>query len=304
VKVHSEGRTSKFLADLDRLDMRQARAQREMTSGYRVILPSDGPQDMVDIHQLRSNNTRAASISQALVRVQSEVNTAESAIQVATQLVERARTIAAQNATQTAQNRIGAATEVREIHLQLVDLTKTVSSGRFIFSGDSADAPVYSSDWTKPGGIVRIAQPTNTREVQDINGTTFSVSLTAGQIFDTRDGSDNPDATNVYNAVYKLGRALEDDDRAGVEAAAELLNTAVEHLGRKLTFYGNAQRRVDNAIQVTNKMTLQYAKDLADLRDADLARSVVEISTVKVHREAALGAQAQRPRSTLFEYFG
>jgi flagellar hook-associated protein 3 FlgL len=304
MNILSDSKSTQFVADLDRLDVKQTRLQREITSGYRVMLPSDGPENMVDILQLTSNVTRANSIGQSLVRIQSEVNSAEITLQVATNLVERARTIAAQNATETAANRAGAALEVRELHSQLVELTKTVSSGRFVFSGDSDSTALYDVDWTQTGGVVRHANAENTRGVQDVNGTTFSASLTANQIFDTRDGADNPDANNVFNAVWQLGRALEQDDRSAVENASSLLSSAMEHLGRQLTFYGNCQNRVSNAIDVTNRTTIQNMKNLSDLRDTDLAQAVVDLSMVKVHREAALGAQSQRPRKTLFDYLG
>ncbi len=306
MKSYLDANSTKFLADLDRLDKKQDRVQREISSGYRVSLPSDAPEDMIDIVQLRSDVARADAVRQTLGRVQSEVNTAEAGMQVAAQLLERARTVAAQNATSTASNRKGFATEVRELHQQLVDITRTLSSGRYVFSGDADQTPMYTVDWsqTTTGGIVRNVNPGNTRQVQDINGTSFGVTLTAGQIFDTRDSSDNPDQNNVFNAVYALAVALEADSESGVQDAVGLLNTALDHLGRQLTFYGNAQNRVANAITLANRSSLQRTKELASLQDTDLERAVVDLATVKVHREATLGAQSQKPRTSLFNYLG
>ncbi|MBC7924215.1 MAG: hypothetical protein H7039_01020, partial [Bryobacteraceae bacterium] len=224
MKSIDAARTARFLSDLDRLDARQLKVQREISSGFRVNSPSDSPEQMIDILQLRSDVERASSVDQNLGRVESEVNTAEATVRVATQLLERARTLAAQTATDTATNRPGIALEVKQIHQQLVDITRTMSEGRFVFSGDSDSAPSYSVDWTVPGGMTRLQVTTNTRQVLDVNGTSFSVARTAGQIFDTREVDDSFSTNNVFNAVYQLGVALESDDVTAVRSAAALIN--------------------------------------------------------------------------------
>src|SRR4051794_36460048 len=99
-----DARAQRFLADLDRIQNRQAKVENQISSGYAVSRPSDGPDRIADILQLRSDAERATYIGSNLARVQAEVNTAESSLRVAVNLMERARTIAAQAATSTAQN--------------------------------------------------------------------------------------------------------------------------------------------------------------------------------------------------------
>lgn len=306
MKTFTDARTARFLADMDRLDARQARVQKEISSGYRVNMPSDSPQDMIDILQLRSDVSRADNVKQTLGRVQAEVNTSEAGLQIAVQLLERARTLAAQTATSTADNRAGVATEVKQIHQQLVDITKTLSSGRYVYSGDRDDIPLYDVDWqtTATAGVARLDQPGNTRRVQDINGTSFSVTLTAGQIFDTRDASDVPTQDNVFNAVYQLGQALEADDLPGVQSSITLLASSLDHLNRQLTFYGNAQNRIANAVTLASKSSIERVQELSARQDTDIVKAAVELTTVSGHREATLGAMAQQPRSSLFSYLG
>src|SRR4051812_23650130 len=127
MQVRNDGRALLFLADLDRVNSAEDRVQRAISSGYRVNRPSDDPDQMMDILQLRSEIQRTQDTDQSLGRVTAEVDTAEAALRVGTQLLERARTIAAQTATDTATDRTGAAIEVRQLHQQLVDLTKTLS---------------------------------------------------------------------------------------------------------------------------------------------------------------------------------
>jgi flagellar hook-associated protein 3 FlgL len=304
MQISTDARALRFLADLDRINSTEERVQREISSGYRVNRPSDAPEQMIDILQLRSDVQRAGDTDRNLGRVQSEVDTAEAALRVASQLLERARTVAAQTATDTATDRQGAAIEVRQLHQQLVDITKTLSEGRYVFSGDLDDQPMYDVDWTQSSGIAQRATAANTRQVLDVNGTAFSVARTAGQIFDTRNPDSTPAADNIFDAVYQLGVALEADDPVAIRAAQPKLAAALDHLGHQLTFYGNSQNRLDQARSLAQKVSATRTKELSDREDADFPAAATELSTVKVHREAALGAQSQQPRTSLFNYLG
>ncbi|MBC8164483.1 MAG: hypothetical protein H7Y20_01280 [Bryobacteraceae bacterium] len=294
--VTNNPRSERFLADLDRINERQDRVQRQISSGYRVNQPSDGPDQIIDILQLKSDISRADSIKTNLTRVSAEVDTSEAALRVAEQLMERVRTLAAQTATTTATNRIAVSDEVKQIHEQLVAITKTVSEGRFVFGGDSDQSAPYSFNWGLAGGINPPAVITNTRKIEDVNGTKFSVAHSASEIFDAA-GADN-----VFNAVWMLGKALEADDATLVEGAASLIGTSLEHIGRELAFYGHTQNRVDNAKTLVQSSLFSRTQELSQTRDTDIAAALIELSTVKVHLQAALGAKAQEPRSSLFDF--
>ena len=304
MQIRTDGRAIQFLADLDRMNATQERVQRDISSGYRVNKPSDDPGQMIDILQLTSEVKRASDTDKNLGRVTSEVDTAESALQVASQLLERARTIAAQTATDTATDRKGAAIEVKQIHQQLVDITKTLSEGRYVFSGDQDNQPLYDVDWNNGAGVTQLTPSTNTRQVLDVNGTSFSVAKSASQIFDTRNTDGTPSLDNVFDAVYQLGKALESDDVSAVRDAQPKLNAALDHLNQQLTFYGNTQNRVKQARDLAQKVAAARTQELSDRRDTDMPSAITELSTVKVHMEAALGAEAQQPKTSLFNYLG
>src|SRR4051794_7788519 len=131
-----DARSTQFLTDLSRLNTREAALEKQISSGYAIVNPSDGPDRVTDILQLRSDVERANGISTNLDRVKAEVDTGEAALRVSVNLLERARTLAAQNATSTAVNRPAFASEVSMIEQQIVDMTRTSSEGRYVFSGD------------------------------------------------------------------------------------------------------------------------------------------------------------------------
>jgi flagellar hook-associated protein 3 FlgL len=296
-------RSAQFLTDLQRIQERQGRVQREISSGIRVNRPSDDPDRVMNILQLRSEIERAKVVETNLNRASAEVNTADAAVGVMVQIVERARVLAAQTATATATNRRTVGLEVRQLHEQLVNLTRTMSEGRYIFSGDLDTTPLYAVNWSLPGGVSGTAAG-NTRTLEDVNGSRFSIARSAGEILDARNTDGTAAAGNVFSALYELALALDEDSQTGVQAAAVLIDQAVEHLGRQVTFYGHAQNRVRDAIDLNNTMTIARKQELGQAQDTDLPEALVELNLAGVHMQAALGAQAQMPRKSLFDYIG
>jgi flagellin-like hook-associated protein FlgL len=173
-----------------------------------------------------------------------------------------------------------------------------------VFSGDLDQKQLYTADWTQPGGIVRVDQAENTRVLEDVNGTRFSISRSAHQIVDTRNPDDSFASDNVFNAVYMLGVALENDDVAGVNAASALLNSALTRLGQETTFFGHAQNRVRDAQTLNQNVIIARRKELSQAEDTNIAEALVELNLSKVHQEAALSAQARRPLTSLFDFLG
>ena len=299
-----DAKTARFLVDLERIRVRQESAQRAVSSGFRVSRPSDDPSRVVDILQLRSEAERAGNISVNLDRVTAEVDSAEAAVNVAVQLVERARVLAISTSSTGVSNRKGIAVEARELHRQLVALTETSSEGRYVFSGDRDDEVLYTTAWAAANGVSELHSANNTRLIEDVHGARFSVQMSAHEIFDAR----NEDGTfadhNVFKAVYDLARALEDDDRDLVVQSMDKLQTSLDHLGRVTTFYGHVQNRVDHAITLTERSVIARKRELSEAQDTDIAESLVQMKLAEVHQQAALGAQSQVTRKSLFDFLG
>jgi flagellar hook-associated protein 3 FlgL len=297
--------SEKFLADLSKIQERTARIQREISSGFRVSKSSDAPDQVMNIVQLRSDIERAMTIQTNLDRVDAEVNTAEAAVRVSVQLLERAKVLAAQTASTNATNRVGIAIEVQGLHDQLANLTRTTAEGRYVFSGDLDSQHLYDVDWSQPGGVTRLAQATNTRTIEDVHGGRFSVSRSAHQLFDARDSvTDAPLTENAFVALHELGQALLADDAQAVSAASPKIEAALEHLNRELTFYGHSQNRIDSSLTLTKNSLIERKKALGLARDTDITQALSDLNMNTVHHQTALAAHANLPTSSLFDYLG
>src|SRR5437879_2739833 len=102
-----------FLVNIDRIQARSERAQRQLSSGLRVAKPSDDPDQIANILQIGSSIARNDQIGRNLDRAKTEVDIASQALARAVSVVEKIEVLGAQGANfdQTTSTRAGLANE-------------------------------------------------------------------------------------------------------------------------------------------------------------------------------------------------
>jgi flagellar hook-associated protein 3 FlgL len=290
-----------FLRGLAQIQQRGERAQRELTTGLRISTVSDDPDQIAGLWQTRSNLAQVQQIGTNLTRVKTEADTAEGVLQNAVILVERAQTLGTQgaNGTTGTQTRQDLANELGTILEQLVSAANTTVEGRFIFSGDSDQQAAYSLDLTQASPVSLYQGSAATRQTQAADGSLFSVSRTAQEIFD------NPSAQlNVFSVITNLRTALLNDDAAAIAASIGDVQGAGTYLNQQLAFYGSVQGRVARAIDFGATYATQLTAQLSGIQDADEAKSITDLTQAQTQLQAALVSRAKLPRTSLFDFLG
>jgi len=293
-----------FLANLDILQQNMATTNAQLSSGYRISKPSDDPAAITDVLQLEFDGSRVAQTISNLNAVQGEVNTAEGALQSATSLLDQAQTLGVEGATstQTAAGRTTLANQVSQILSQVVNISRTTFEGRYVFSGDDPRAPAYQVDPTSPTGVDQLQSAPSTQLVEDSNGVSFAVSLTAGQIFDSSDSTGAPTSNNVFAALNSLSVALSNNDQPGITSALSALTSAQNYFEGQLAFYGTVQGRITNSLNLAQQNQTQWTAALGQLRDTDVAAAATQLTQDNLSQTAALQAEASLPHTSLFDY--
>ncbi len=293
-----------FVASLNDLQARFNKTQQQLSTGLKVSQASDAPEDLADIFQARADLARLTQVGQNLTTVKSQVDSADSALQNAAQLLDQVGVLAAQgvNSTETAQQRQALALQVQTIQSQLVGLSRTQVDGVYIFSGDSGGSPAYQLDSASPTGVDRLLTVQATQQLSDPSGVSFPYALTAQDIFDKRDASDNPAPENVFAAVNSLQLALLANDPVAISQAVDAIHTAGAYLNQQLGFYGAVQNRISASLDLAQKFQIQTQTRLGDLQDTDVTAAAVQLTQETTNLNAAMSAQARRPQTTLFDY--
>jgi flagellar hook-associated protein 3 FlgL len=236
--------------------------------------------------------------------VKAEADAADTAVQNAVKLLEHVSSLATQGATSLtdANQRQNLAQEVEAVQEQLVALSRTSVGGRFIFSGDRDQEPAYTLDLSAPTGVDRLFTTAATQQIQDADGTSFTASRTAQDIFDHRNADDTPAADNVFAAVNTLRLALQNNDPDAIKGTIDTLHTVSDSLNAKLSYYGTVQNRISAALDRASKSAVQLKADLSSVQDTDLPAATVAMSQGQVQQEATLAAQAKMPKTSLFDF--
>ncbi|HWZ34268.1 MAG TPA: flagellin [Bryobacteraceae bacterium] len=293
-----------FLASLQLLQRRITNDQTQLSTSLRINKASDAPGQIGDVVQLSTDADRAAQIQKNIQLVQGATNTAESALQSATQILDQVRAEGAQGAsnTQFTLDRSTLAQQVGQQLSQLVNLSRTTFAGNYVFSGDSPTQPQYDVNLSNPNGVDRLMTTQATTQVQDVNGIGFQSSLTAQDIFDHRNPDDSLASNNVFAAVNSLRVALQNNDQPGITAALTNVQNAQDYLNGQLGFYGAVQNRLASSLTAAQNVQVQWQTSLGQVRDADIAAVSTDMTAAETNQQAALAAEAHMPQTSLFDF--
>jgi flagellar hook-associated protein 3 FlgL len=288
-----------FLNGMAQLQQEALTADSEMTTGLKINTVSDDPGAIASLYETRSELTQTQQTDTNLGQVTAEVNTAESTLSSAVTLVQQAETLASEGdtGTATASTRVDIAGELGSILQQLVGAANTSVEGRYIFAGDSDQTQPYTIDLTQTNPISSYQGSTSTRQIQGGDGTTFAVAETAQNIFDDPSGQEN-----IFSSINNLRVALLNNDQTAIDAAMPNMSTVGTYLNQQLAFYGNVQDRVTSETNFDGNYETQLQTQMAGIQDANMAQAITQMQQVQTDETAALTAQAQFPKTSLFDF--
>jgi len=298
--------TEAFLANMDRVQRRVEDANRQASSGKRVNVASDAPDEVDAILQLRTDRTRNSQIQSNLALAKTDADAADNALNSATKIMDRARVLGAQgvNFTLDANGRLSIASEIESLQEQMLSISRTTVQGRFIFSGDQDAGPAYDLDLSQPTGMIALNTTTASRRVEDPAGGTFAVTKGAAEIFDTRNADSTPAPDNVFASLNSLRLALIANDTAQINDAVNSVQLAATHLNTSQAFYGSVQSRIQDATNYGDNYDLQLKTELSQKEDADVTAAAMTLSQGTLQLQAAFQMQAKMPHTSLFDYLG
>jgi flagellar hook-associated protein 3 FlgL len=288
-----------FLAGLSQIQQRLQTSQTELTTGLQINNVSDAPSQIADIWQLNSELDQTQQTETNLGQVQTEVDTAQSALQAAVTLVEQAETYGTQGASDTssATTRQDLANSLGGILQQLVSTANTTVQGRYIFAGDTDQTTPYSIDLTQSSPISGYQGSASTRLIQGADGTAFPVALTAQQIFDSSNSQDN-----VFTSITSLMQGLQNNNDTEINSAIGDVQSADTYLNQQLAFYGTVQGRVTGAQTFGQNYTVELQTQLSGVQDANEAADITDMTQAQTQLQAALQSESQLPKTTLFDF--
>jgi flagellar hook-associated protein 3 FlgL len=295
-----------FLTGVDQIQQRLTAANQQLTSGLKVSVASDAPDQIDNLLQLRADQAQNTQMGSNLGLEQTNAQAADSAIGSAIQLMDSATQLASEgaNSIETAASRQALAQQVASVQTEMVSLSQTQVQGRFIFSGDLDQSPAYQVDLTATDGVDQLSNAASTRQIQNPEGGTFPASMTAQQIFASQNPDGSDAAGNVFAALNNLRTALLNNDQAGITTSQSEIQQASTQLNTAQSFYGNVENRIANATTYATSYDTQLTTEIGGIQDADATSAAIQLTEANTQLQAAFEAQGKMPHSSLFDYLG
>lgn len=291
-----------FLNSVNYTQSQLTQVQAELSSGLAVTTPSDAPDQVSAILQLHSNIQQNTQLTQNLTLIQGQVQTADSSLSSGITLLDQVMTLATEglSTSATASSNGIAAGQVAGLMQEMVGISNTVVDGQYIFSGANSGSPSYQYDASSPTGVDRLQVSPATQQASDGSGGSFATGLSANQMFDARDSSDNPTSTNVFAAMNAVRVALQNNDASGLKTALSNVQTASTYLNTQQGFYGNVENQLTTALSTASTQSISLQTDLASREDADETQAIVQMQQYTTTLQAAIAAESKMPTTTLF----
>lgn len=274
------------------------RTQQQISSGRRMLAPSDDPVGAaraLDVSETQSQNTQFGVNRQYATSALSAV---EGTLSSVTSLLHDVKTtiIAAGNGALGDTDRGFLAAELRGRFEGLLGLSNSRdATGNYVFSGFQTNTPAFVESTTgatyQGDGGQRLMQVDVTRQIA-VSSTGKSVFQGGGQdIFKTL-----KDLITLLNTPGTVGLA------AGLATANDNLDLALDNVLTIRASTGARLQELDSLNNSGEDRHLQYSQILSDLQDLDYTQAITQLSQQQVTLEAAQRSFVSISKLSLFNF--
>jgi flagellin-like hook-associated protein FlgL len=181
----------------------------------------------------------------------------------------------------------------------MVGIANSTNAGRYLFSGDADTSAPYSIDFANTPPFTANTTALATRQGMDSMGNTFSIAMTATDIF-----NNSAPGSGILQSLEALRQGMLNGDATAIADANGSLATAATHLGSVQSFYGTAQSTITSALDTAAKSELTLQTDETNLTGADPAQAITAEQAAVTQQQAILTMRAKMSRGSLFDMLG
>jgi flagellar hook-associated protein 3 FlgL len=274
-----------LLSSIEQSQQNQQTAIQQLATGRSINSLSDNPAAAA---ALVANNAQSSGVDQFLSNVsdaQSKLQTSDSALNNAVQVLTTAITVGTEgaNGTLSTSDRQALAQQVQGLQQQMLGLANTSYQGVYVFGGTNVTSPPFVQDQSSATGV-QYQGNSGVTSVQVGEGQSVQTNVAGSQLFLNSSG-------NVFQALNDLSNAL--TSGTGIDAANTEVQQAFSQLSTQRVYYGNALSQLQSSQNFLNQEQVNLSTQQNQLAGADLTSVVANASQSQVNLEAALTATSQ-----------
>jgi flagellar hook-associated protein 3 FlgL len=234
-------------------------AARVASSGMRVNAPSDDPVAWSMKVRHDAQLQRMDDRTRTLARSGGDLDTAESVLSGAADLLEQAQSLAVQaaNGTLDAQSRSIMGAQVTSLRDALIAMANTRGAGGYLFGGTATGAPPVSAAGAFTGNDTAAS-------VEVADGVTARANASGAQAFTAAGGRD------VFADLQAFATALSSNNLAGIQTALTTMEAGHRQLVTAEVSTGISAERLHSAGDVTGAAMIAVSSARATETEADV----------------------------------
>lgn len=285
--------SDRTLSNLNSGLKRLADLQEHLSTGRVLNRPSDNPADAGSAMRLRSTMRSEQQHARNAEDGLGWLRTIDSTLQGAGDAVRRARELGLQgvNGANGPEAREALATEIDQIRAGLLATANTVHLERPVFGGTTAGSVAF----TETAGVVTFTGDTNPVNRTVADGVVVNVAQDGAATF-------GADGDNVFDHLTALSAALRAGDGAAIDAGLGALAADENRIVVARADIGARTVRVEQATSRAVDAELSLTSALAEIENADLPRTVVDLKMQEVAYQASLAATARVLQPSLVDF--
>ena len=270
-----------------------AEAQARVSTGKKVLKPSDAPGQIAELLRIKSKSVELGRRKSSIDEMTPTMQATESTLGDITTALRSAKTLAQQaaNAATSDDQRALIADQIRDLRERITYLANTQSNGRQIFSGTDVNARPF--DPNNPGAY---AGNTTQLEMETPDGSPFPSSVTGEQLRNVTGGQD------MFQGLVALENAVRTGDTAGIANGQGRLDADINHtialrgdMGQRLQYAQWASDRISGDLDTQEARRSQ-------IQDADMAEAITDAARLENGQQATLAMAARLNGPSLLDY--
>ncbi len=287
--------TNTLLADLQNITDALSHSQAQLSSGKRILQPSDDPFGTNRALAFRADLASNAQYQTNANDGSGWLDAADTALGGISQLIQRARDLVVQgaNTSNGAAGNVSIAAEIDQIIESVKTESNTQFAGQYIFAGTKTTTQPFT-----PGGLDAYAGNTGVVSRAIGPGVTVPVNVDGASII-----GDGSTPGTLLDTLRKVSADLKANDIGALGSTdLQAIDAAVDNVNTVRATVGARADRIQTALSRLQALQQSSTQQLSDTEDADMAEVITTYSQQQAVYQAALQAGAQIIQPSLMDF--
>ncbi|MGQ9497846.1 MAG: flagellar hook-associated protein FlgL [Desulfotomaculales bacterium] len=281
------------------------RAQERMSTGKKINRPSDDPTGANRVMEMRIALNHNYQWSRNITDGLAWLYETDAALDDATGLLQKAREIAVQGATDTLtpDNRAALADQIEGIIDGILKVANTQLGGKYIFAGTMTSTKPYTIDDWVTG---RVTYHGDTGQVEREVAVDHTVRVDAGLegsrgVFG-QVGGGGVVTGGIFETLFKLRNALDNNDTAEISRLIGDIDQGMDEVMEFRVKTGSRTNHLESLKGQYTDQEVRFTAVISSLQDSDIGRVTIEFTQREIAYRASLAAGARLMQTTLIDF--